>query len=150
MGYKVLDNKGSEVKFEIEVDKTKLEKVTQMVLEDLGGSVKVPGFRPGKAPLHVVEKEVGKDKFWAEVVDKAIPESYFEALVAEKISPLGNPQIKVVQFIPGEKILFEATVAVLPELKDFKYKGLKIKPRKEKITEKDKAVALEGLQKKTE
>lgn len=148
MSYKVLDNKGSEIKFEIEVEKDKLDKITQIVLEDLSSSVKVSGFRPGKAPLHIVEKEVGKDKFWAEVVDKAIPESYFEALVNEKISPIGNPQIKVTQFIPGEKIVFEASVAVLSEIKDFKYQDLKIKPRNEKISEKDKNDALDGLLKK--
>lgn len=145
MSYKITENKGSEIIFEIEVGKDKLSKITDMVLEDLGKSVKIKGFRPGKAPLHIVEKEVGKDKFWAEVVDKAIPESYFEALVAEKISPIGNPAIKVTQFIPGEKIIFEATVAVLPEIKDFKYKDLKIKAKEAKISEKDNADALDGL-----
>jgi len=143
--YKILDRKSAEVKLEIEIEKEKLKKVTDMVLEDLSKSVKIDGFRPGKAPLFMVEKEVGKDKFWAEVVDKAVPESFYEAIISEKIITVSQPQIRITQFVPGEKLIFEAVVAVLPEIKDLKYKDLKIKEQKVSVTEEDKKEALEGL-----
>lgn len=143
--YKVLEKKSAEIKFEIEVEKEKLKKVTDMVLEDLSKSVKIDGFRPGKAPLFMVEKEVGKDKFWAEVVDKAVPEAFYEAVIAEKIIALSRPEIRITQFVPGEKLVFEATVAVLPEIKDLKYKDLKIKEEKVSVSDEDKKEALTGL-----
>lgn len=146
--YKIIEKKVGEIVFEIEVEKENLKKVTDLVLADLGKQVKTPGFRPGKAPLFVVEKEVGKDRFWAEVIDKAVPESFFEAIIAEKVSALSAPQVKVLQFVPNEKLVFEARVAILPEIKDFRYKDLKIKPEKGEITEKDREEALEGLVKK--
>lgn len=143
--YKVLEKKPTEVKLEIEVEKEKLKKVTDMVLADLSETVKIDGFRPGKAPLFMVEKEIGKDRFWAEVVDKAVPESFYEAVISEKIITVSQPQIRITQFIPGEKLIFEAVVAILPGIKDLKYKDLKIKEQKVEVTENDKKEAFEGL-----
>lgn len=145
MSHKIIEKKTSEVKLEIEVGKEKLAKVTDLVVSELGKSVKVAGFRPGKAPLYLVEKEVGKDKFWAEVIDKIVPEAFYEAVIAEKIVAIAQPQIQVIKFVPGEKLVFSALVAVLPEMKDLKYKGFGIKVKKEAVTEKEKKEALEGL-----
>lgn len=148
MSYKVTEKKSSEIKFEIVVDKKKLEAITKVVTEDLGGNVKIDGFRPGKAPQFMVEKEVGKDKFWAEVIDKVIPEAYFEAVLAEKVNAISQPQVQVKEFIPGEKLVFEAVTAILPDLKDLKYKDQKIKFKVGAITEKERKEALKGLAEK--
>jgi trigger factor len=146
--HKILENKAGEVKIEIEVPKETLNKIAKIVVEDLGKQVKIAGFRPGKAPMNLVEKEVGKDAFWAEVTDKAIPEAYFEAVVAEKLATISQPQIQITKFVPAEQLVFEATVAIIPEIKDFKYKDLKIKEKAEKISVKDKSDALDGLLKR--
>ncbi|MDD3480779.1 MAG: trigger factor [Patescibacteria group bacterium] len=148
MSYKVTEKKSSEVAFEITVDKEKLEAVTKIVSEELGKNVKIDGFRPGKAPQFLIEKEVGKDRFWAEVIDKVVPEAYYEAVVAEKIQAIANPEIQVKEFVPGEKLVFTAKTAVLPEIKDFKYKDFKIKHRFEAPTEKEEKGALTGLTEK--
>lgn len=148
LGHKILENKAGEVRLEIEVSKETLNSVAKIVVEELGKEVKISGFRPGKAPMNLVEKEIGKDRFWAEVTDKAIPEAYFEAVVAEKLATVSQPQIQVTKFVPGEQLVFEAIVAILPEIKDFKYKDLNIKEKTEKISDKEKADALEGLLKR--
>jgi len=148
VAHKVLEKKSGEITLEIEVGKDKLTKFTDLVVAELGSQVKVQGFRPGKAPLFMIEKEVGKDKFWAEVIDKAVPESFYEAVIAEKLVTISAPQIRVTKFVPGEQLVFEAKVAILPEMKDLKYKDLKIKPQKAEISEKDKKAALSGLLKK--
>lgn len=145
MSYKVTEKKSSEIKFEIVVDKKKLEAITKMVAEDFGQNVKIDGFRPGKAPQFMVEKEVGKDKFWAEVIDKVIPEAYFEAVLSEKINAISQPQVQVKEFVPGEKLVFEAITAILPDLKDLKYKDQKIKFKVGPVSEKERKVALKGL-----
>lgn len=145
MSYKITEKKQGEVTLEIVVEKTQLEKITKMVAEELSKSIKTPGFRPGKAPLIVVEREVGKDQFWAEVVDKAIPEAYFEAIVAEGISVIAQPMVKLKEMIPSDHITFEATVATMPEIKDFKYEGFKIKAQQAKVTSNDIESALLDL-----
>lgn len=149
MSHKVLEKKSGEVKLEINVEKEKLEKVTSIVAAELSKTVKIPGFRPGKAPLFMLEKEVGKDRFWAEVVDKVVPEAYFEAVIAESITAISAPQITVSQFIPGETLVFEALVATMPQIKDLKYKDLKVKAKKAEVTEKEKKEALEDVLKRS-
>lgn len=145
MSYKILKKTDSEITFEIVVGESKLKKIVEIVVSDLGKTVNVPGFRPGKAPQFLIEKEVGQDKFWSEVINKAVPESYYEALVAEKINPISQPQIKIKEMIPNQKIVFEAKVAVLPEFKDFKYKDLDFKHQKQKATPKELEDALKGF-----
>lgn len=143
--YKVLEKKSGELKLEIEVKGNKLKKATEIVTEEVGKNINVPGFRPGKAPQFMIEKEVGKDTFWAKVVDKVVPESFYEAVIAEKVTVISQPQIQVKEFVPGEKLLFEAIVAILPEIKDLKYKNLGIKFENKKPTEKEEKAALLGL-----
>jgi trigger factor len=116
--YKILEEKAGEVTLEIEVNAEKLKRATDIVMGELGKSVKIAGFRPGKAPQFMVEKEIGSERFWAEVMDKAIPEVFFEAIIEAKITALTAPQVKVKEFVAGEKLVFDATVAVLPEIKD--------------------------------
>lgn len=148
MSHKVIEQKAGEVKLEITVDKKKLDAITKMVVEDLSKSLKIDGFRPGKAPQAILEKELGSDKFWAEVIDKVVPEAYYEAIIVEKLQVVSQPQIAVKAFVPGESLMFEVTVAVMPELKDFKYKDLKVKPHTEKVKKDDLAKALSELQKR--
>lgn len=145
MGYKVLEKKSSEVRFEITIEKEKLQKITKNVVESLGKNIKVDGFRPGKVPQFLIEKEVGKDNFWAEVIDKAVPEAYFEAILKEKINVISQPQVQVKEFVPGERLVFEAVAATLPKIEDLKYKGKKIKFKKPTSTKEEKEKALEGL-----
>lgn len=143
--HKILERKQGEVKFEITVDGDKLKKITELVTVELGKTVKVAGFRPGKAPQLMVEKEVGKDRFWAEVIDRVVPEAYYEAVIAEKLMAISQPEIQVKEFVPGEKLVFEATTAILPELQDLKYKDLGLKFKKPTISDKEKKDAFEGL-----
>lgn len=137
MSYKVIEKKSGQIKLEIEAAKDELLKFTSLVSEELSKNLKIDGFRPGKAPLFMVQKEVGEDNFWAEVIDKVVPEAYLTALVKEGITPIGAPAIKVTQFVPGEKLVFEAEVPVLPEIKNLVYKDLKIKEEKSVVTKKD-------------
>ncbi len=148
MAYRVVKKDKSEIEFEVTVDKKKLEAVTKIVTEELGKNVKVDGFRPGKAPQFLIEKEVGKDRFWAEVIDKVIPEAYFEAVVSEKIKAIAQPQVQVKEFIPGQKLVFSAKTAVIPELSNFSYKDFKISFNPQKPTEQEKKDAFDGLREK--
>jgi trigger factor len=149
MTHKVIEKKQGELKLEIEVAKESLEKATQIVAEDLAKSVKISGFRPGKAPIFMIEREVGKDRFWAEVIDKVVPEAYYEALLAEKVSPIAQPRVSIKTFVPGEQLVFEAEIAILPEIPNFKYTDLKIKEEKPSLSKKDEDEAMEVLLKRS-
>lgn len=148
MAYKIIEQKASEVKIEITIEAEKLKKVTELVTTELAQTVKIDGFRPGKAPQLVIEKEVGKDRFWAEVMDKAIPEAFYEVVVKEKLVTISQPKVEVKSFVPGQSLVFVATVAVLPEIKDLKYKGFKIKETKTALKDAEVEKALDELAKR--
>jgi trigger factor len=81
----------------------------------VGSQVKVQGFRPGKVPPRVLDQRVGRGVVLDEAVNSAIPRLYGEALQAEEIAPVSQPDIDVTEFADGDKLAFTAEVDVRPE-----------------------------------
>jgi len=92
--------------------------------EMLSNSVKIAGFRAGKAPLDLVKKQIGSDKFTAYMLETFIPEVYAKAIKAEKLIPVSHPNVKVIKESPIE---IEAVFANIPELDLSKVEKIKIK-----------------------
>ena len=86
---------------------------------------KIPGFRPGHAPITVVKQRFRKDAR-EDVIKEMIPQALEHAIVDHKLQPVGPPEISDITVSEGEALRFKASVEVLPdfELKD--YKGLKL------------------------
>jgi len=124
---KVSKTSNSQIKIEITVPKAQLLEYKKKAVSDLGKSVKVPGFRPGKAPQAMVEKEIKPNALSEKILQMAVGESYINTLAKEKINPISDPQINVKKFVPGEVLEFEAEVYVWPEVKLGDWKKIKIK-----------------------
>ncbi len=123
----------SQIKLTVEVSKEELAKFLEQAYEKLKGQVKVSGFRPGKAPRNIVEKEIGSERFQQEALEIALPETYYQAIKEAKLMPIGPPEIKMVKFVPSDALVYEATISVVPEINLGDYKkiisqsGIKIK-----------------------
>ena len=111
-----------EIKFEIPKDR--VTQALSEVYEGIGKVAKIKGYRPGKAPRHILEKQHGK-LAEEEALKKIIPEAYREAIEKEKINPLDLPDIEDVLFKDG-MIHFTAKLDVKPEIKLKDYKGIKV------------------------
>lgn len=81
---------------------------------ELAASVKVPGFRPGRVPRKVLESRFGKGAVVQEAVRDALPRFYSEALQAEELDVVGNPEFDVEEFSDGKDASFTAVVEVRP------------------------------------
>jgi len=114
-------------KLTVEVSPEEVEPVYLAALKRLAREVKVPGFRPGKAPKAVIESRISKDTIKDEVLRDALPTFYARAASEESLRPLTQPEIEVTSFEVGESLNFVATVEVRPEFKLPDYKGLQIK-----------------------
>ncbi len=134
------------VKLTIDLTEAELKPHIEKVYKDLAKNLKIPGFRPGKAPQFVVEREVGQDKFYAEVLDAVLPEAYYNAITKEKLITVSRPEIKVVKFAPTGGLTFEATVETLPEITLPDYKKIKVSKKEVKVTDKDIKEDLIALQ----
>ncbi|MDJ1176515.1 trigger factor [Roseofilum sp. BLCC_M114] len=123
----------SQIGLEIEVPAETSKAAYEQVIKDFSRSAKLPGFRKGKIPRHVLIQQLGSENLKAAALEKVIKQSVDEAIAQEKLETLGSPQLKsefdslVSQFKPGEGLTFKAAVDVPPEVKLAEYKGLSVK-----------------------
>jgi trigger factor len=141
----------SQIKLSIEVSKDELVKFLDKAYENLKDKVKISGFRPGKAPRYMLEKEIGSERFQKEALDHALPETYYEAIQQAKLLPVGPPEIKLVKFVPTDCLVYEATISVIPEFDLGDYKKIisksKIKTEDTKVSDEQINEVIKNLQK---
>ncbi|MHB1532070.1 trigger factor [Acidithiobacillus sp.] len=89
------------------------EEVTQR-LRQKARSARLPGFRPGRVPLAVVERHFGSD-ILMEVFDHLINETYFHALQEQRLRPVGRPEIQVDSGGRGQDLIYTAVIEVYPD-----------------------------------
>lgn len=113
-------------KLTIEVGAEELEKAIQSAYQKQKGKISIPGFRKGKVPRQIIEKMYGKEIFYEDAVNELIPDAYEKALDECEEDIVSSPQIDVTQIEAGKPFIFTATVALKPEVKLGKYKGVKV------------------------
>jgi trigger factor len=112
--------------------------------KDFQKQASLPGFRPGKAPEHMVVKKYESD-IKDEVKRKLIGDSYRKAMEEKKIDVIGYPDIEEIQFGRGQALQFAATIETSPEFELPEYKGLPVKREKREVSEADVEKALNLL-----
>lgn len=135
----------SEVKLTIEVPAERLEKFMQKAAEQISQHFKIPGFRPGHVPLDVLKQHVNEEGIEAHMLDIALPETYTEAVMKEKLQVVSRPKVEVKSKNP---LVYEAVVAVYPEITVSGYDKIKVKKEEPKVEEKDVQEVLDNIQKR--
>jgi trigger factor len=118
----------------IEMEPAEIEKYMEKAYNRLVKRVSVPGFRKGKAPRDVLERQIGKDALFKEALEDLIPETYKEALEEQKLEPIAQPQFELVQ---TEPLLFKAVVPLKPTIMLGDYTGIKVESKPAEVTEED-------------
>ncbi|AEV74635.1 trigger factor [Mycolicibacterium rhodesiae NBB3] len=114
------------VRINVEVPFTELEPEFDKAFKALASQVRLPGFRPGKAPRKLLEARFGREAMLDQVVNEAVPGRYSEAVTTSDLRPIGQPEIEVTKKEYGEDLEFTAEVDVRPELDLPELDGLKI------------------------
>ena len=109
---------GSRMVLEIEVPPAEVDKHFATAYRHVAERTKVPGFRPGKAPRHVIDRFVGRDSVIVEAIDHLVGESYDAALDQTDIIPIDQPNVDIdpAGVAEGSTVHFTATVSVRPEV----------------------------------
>ena len=125
-------------RLEIRVSEETLLKEKESIYKELSKSFKVPGFRPGTAPMSILEKHHGK-VLREEFLKRAIPLYYSKALEENNLNPAGLPRISDVDF-DDDKLSFTAEFEIKPEIdvEDKDYKGIKIRANRVEVQELEK------------
>ena len=133
------------LKLTVVADSALMSEVKQVVLADLGRNVKLQGFRPGKAPLAMVEKYVDQNVLQNQFLETAVNRLYVDAVEQENIRPVAPPQVSITKFVPFTTLEFDAETEVVGEIKLPDYKKIKLAQPVVKIEAKDVNEVLENL-----
>lgn len=136
----------SKVHITVVADEAELSEYKSHILKKLAPEVKVQGFREGKAPLNVIEKNIDPQKLQAEFVEDAINHLYGDMIRDQKLRPVDNPQVTLKKFVPYTTLEFEAEVEVLGPVKLPNYKTIKKTAKKVEVSAKDVDDVIKSLQ----
>ena len=136
---------GSLVALEIAVDDDRLEGAMTKAVNRISQQVRIPGFRPGKAPRSVVERHVGRGAILQEALDQLVPDAYTEAVQAEEIEVIDQPDIELTS---TEPLAFKATVAVRPTIDLNDYEAIRIPLPEARVSDEDREDALTELRRR--
>ena len=130
-------------KLTIEVSAQELEAAIQSAYQKNKSRISVPGFRKGKVTRQMIEKMYGKEIFYEDAANALIPGAYDKAMEECEESIVSSPKIEVVQIEAGKPFIFTAEVALKPEVKLGKYKGVKVDKEVITVTEEEVAAEIE-------
>src|SRR5208282_3007013 len=110
---------------ELEIPAENVKKATDKISRDLAKVARIPGFRPGKAPVSLIQRRFADD-IKGEVLESLVPEFLTQALHEKKMIPVNRPEVDQVNFGESGLVKFRATFEVLPEFELADYKGLEV------------------------
>ncbi len=142
-----VQREGTLVRLEVDVPREAIRAREEQLLRALGQELRIPGFRPSKAPRHLVLRRFGEEAFWREVRGNLVEEWLNQAIRELDLHPVTTPKVETLEFVPGEALRFRAEFEVLPEFTI--PEGLSIvvdEPPPAEVKEEDVAAVLADLQ----
>src|SRR6266849_3957135 len=121
---------------ELEIPAEEVAKASEKVAKDFARMARVPGFRPGKAPISLIKRRFAED-IKGEVLQTLVPETVGKAVSEQKLSPVSQPQVDKLEFVEGQPVKFRASFDVLPEFELGDYKSMEIEMPEMTITDED-------------
>jgi trigger factor len=110
---------------ELEIPAEKVQQAVERVARDFARVARIPGFRPGKAPVPLVRRRFAED-IKTEVLQSLVPDTLEQAMTERKLVPVTRPQVDKVDFAEGSPLKFRATFEVLPEFELANYQDLEV------------------------
>ena len=127
----------NEVKLSFVVEAEKFEEAMKKVYTKTAKYFNIPGFRKGKAPMQLVERQYGSEIFYEDAFNELVPEVYDAAIKENNVEAVSKPNIDITQMEKGKDLIFTATVQTKPEVKLGKYKGIEIKKIEYNVSDED-------------
>ncbi len=145
MKYTIKNLSDTKVLISVSLAPGELKKSKDIALRKLGKQVKVAGFRPGKTPPAVVEKNIDKNALNDEVVQQSVNSFTRDIFDEKKITPLDQPKVEIVKFVPDQELEYTVELEVLPGIKLGDYKKLKVKKAEIVVTKEEEAEVIERM-----
>ena len=127
----------NEVKLSFTVEAEKFEEAMKKVYAKTAKYFTISGFRKGKAPMNMVERQYGSEIFYEDTFNELVPDIYDAAIKENNIQAVSRPEIDITQMEKGKDLIFTATVQTKPEVKLGKYKGIELPKVEYTVSDKD-------------
>ena len=132
-------------KLTVEVPFEELKPSLDAAYKKIAQQINVPGFRKGKVPPALIERQVGRCAVLEQAINDDLPQKYIEALQSNSLEPLAQPEIEVTKFEDNETLEFTAEVEVKPEITLPDYEGLEASVEDVEVTDADVEEQVEAL-----
>jgi trigger factor len=129
---------------EIEIPLEEVNRARERVTNSIKQRVRLPGFRPGKAPLNLIQSRFESD-IRREVLDLLLPQAFRDQVQKEELKVVGSPDISDLKFEPGQPIRFKADFEVAPEFELGDYTGIPVKYEEPTISDEEVSKRLEAM-----
>lgn len=144
-----IKTKGLDVEWNVTVPAVKInEKINERYLK-IAGTVKLPGFRPGKVPMNIIKQRYSAS-ILPEVLDEVVNSSLKEVVVEKKIQPSVQPKVDIKKFEEGSELVFNVSFQKMPDIKEIDLKKITVEKPVLEIEDKDIKKALTELADKHE
>ncbi|GAE30192.1 trigger factor [Alkalihalobacillus hemicellulosilyticus] len=137
---------GNEGVLTVEVEADKVNDALDQAFKKVVKKVNVPGFRKGKVPRSLFEKQFGVESLYQDALDILLPGEYAQAVEEAGIEPVDRPEIDIETMEKGSNLTFTAKVTVKPEVELGEYKGLEVEEPDTNVTDEDVEAELTTLQ----
>ena len=138
---------GNKVKLVVELDEAEFEKDLDAAFRRLAKEVRLPGFRPGKAPRKVLEARIGQEYARGEAFREALPTYYSAAVREHDVDVIAPPEIDITSGEESGAVAFDAVVEIRPMVEVADYDALEIEVPRLEVTEEDVDEAIDRLRK---
>lgn len=128
---------GNKAKLSFTVPAAQFEEAMQKAYLKNRGKINVPGFRRGKAPRKLIETMYGEGVFYDDAFQEIFPELYDEAVKANDLHVVDQPEVDVQEIGEGKDLVFTCEVFVRPDVTLGDYKGLTVEVQKQTVTDAD-------------
>ena len=117
---------GNKVKLSVELDESEFGTAIDAAFRKIAREVRIPGFRPGKAPRRLVEARIGLEVARQEAIRDALPDYYERALRENDLEPIAAPEIDITSGDSDPNMAFDAVVEIMPTVDVAGYGGLRV------------------------
>jgi trigger factor len=132
-------------KLTVEVPFEELKPSLDKAYQTIASQINVPGFRRGKVPPMVIDRQVGRGAVLEQAINEVVPQKYVEALQSHDLQPLAQPDIEVTRMDDNETLEFTAEVDVRPEITVPDYSGLSAEVPDAEVSDDDVQEQIEAL-----
>jgi trigger factor len=128
---------GNKVKLSVEIDEGEFEQALDAAFRKIAREVRIPGFRPGKAPRRLLEARLGKETARQEALRDSLPDYYARALKDAELDPIAPPEIDITAGEEAGPVAFDAVVEVRPQVGIPGYGGLRVTVPSPEVSDED-------------